>query len=190
MLTNNALTLLKNLQTLSLGSNPVFTGTLKNIAGTSISSGDLLAGDSQQSFPFWRFNKASMDSGEYNTPTPSVIRCYLTVTFGTGTTTAKVTDYDLADRLQKLPNYLTTSIQSAAGGIDESGHGYTELKIAVIAKQAVTVSEVGLFYGYLSNCTLIDRTLLDEPITMGVGDSALIKYRITNASEIPDYDEE
>lgn len=106
---------------------------------------------------------------------------------GSGTTPAKKTDYKLEARVGKGAATSTTTV-----GVDENGKVYTLYTIAFTntTTEALKISEIGYTAAlptlsgsasvtYLQ-CFLLDRTLLDSPITLAAGESCAIRYRLTN----------
>ena len=106
------------------------------------------------------------------------------VSFGTGTTPADVSNYCLENILTSTQ--ITVSIPSAVSY--SRGDNYDEYSVSfgVTNKitEAITVSEVGLtaapYYsgGSSDVCVLVDRTVLDTPITIPAGQSKQITYTI------------
>ena len=103
------------------------------------------------------------------------------VEFGIGTTPATVNDY-------KLESEITTGISVAypSSVTTEQTDSYIlwTVTFGVTASVEVTISEIGLKSrantsdGGASNTVLVDRTILDEPITIPAGQSKQITYTI------------
>lgn len=104
---------------------------------------------------------------------------YQHVEFGNGTTPATVNDY-------KLESEITTGISVASQDFPttEQTDKYIlwTATFGVKASVETTISEIGLFsHVYTSSgsfLTLVDRTVLDEPITIPAGQSKQITYTI------------
>ena len=106
------------------------------------------------------------------------------VSFGTGTTLASVSDYTLESRL--TDNQISVSTPSAVSF--SRGDAYDEYSVTfgVTNKTAndITISEIGLTAmpyspsGGSNVYTLVDRTVLDTPITIPAGQSKQITYTI------------
>ena len=104
---------------------------------------------------------------------------YQWVSFGSGTTPATVNDY-------KLESEITTgiSVTSQDSPTTEHTDKYTlwTATFGVKASVETTISEIGLFsHVYTSSgsfITLVDRTVLDTPITIPAGQSKQITYTI------------
>ena len=103
------------------------------------------------------------------------------VEFGNGTTPATVNDY-------KLENKITTGISVAypSSVTTEYTDSYIlwTVTFGITASVETTISEIGLTSiatigdGGLSATVLVDRTVLDEPITIPAGQSKQITYTI------------
>lgn len=108
------------------------------------------------------------------------------VSFGTGTTPATVSDYALESILG------STQISAAAPSNVSFSRGdtYDEYSVTFgitnITTEAITISEVGLTArpAYLGGspgynyCALVDRTVLETPVTIPAGQSKQITYTI------------
>ena len=97
------------------------------------------------------------------------------ISIGSGTGAAKVTDYWLE---KQITSGITCSIVQTDDIIDSSGNYFGEVVLNIIATSNVVIGELG----WSSACFLLDRTVLDTPISLSAGQTASIKYRITNAS--------
>lgn len=101
------------------------------------------------------------------------------VLFGNGTTPATVNDY-------KLESEITTGISVAypSSATTEQTDNYILWTVTFGVKASVetTISEIGLFSkAYTANesvTSLVDRTVLDAPITIPAGQSKQITYTI------------
>lgn len=97
------------------------------------------------------------------------------VVLGSGTSVAQVTDYWLESFITKG---ITCSLVQNKTTVDASGYCFGEVTINIIATQNVVIGELG----WTGMKYLLDRTVLDTPISLSAGQTASIKYRITNAS--------
>lgn len=104
---------------------------------------------------------------------------YQYVRFGNGTTPATVNDYKLESEIDsgiKVANPSTVTTEQTDSYI------LWTATFGVSASVETTVSEIGLIsYVYLSSgstSALVDRTVLDEPITIPAGQSKQITYTI------------
>lgn len=127
----------------------------------------------------------------YNTLDPQYNDRWSGVSFGSGTTPPTLDDYKIESIFNN--QQINASLTRRVRGIDSNGKPYMELTYIVTNKSnaSITVSEVATVTYNIAVCSsysdtsannndiLIDRTLLDTPITIPVGDSASIKYRIT-----------
>lgn len=103
------------------------------------------------------------------------------VDFGIGTTPATVNDY-------KLENKIVTGIKvaypSSVTTEQTDSHILWTVTFGVTASVEVTISEIGLKSravtgdGGSSSTVLVDRTVLDTPITIPAGQSKQITYTI------------
>ena len=107
------------------------------------------------------------------------------VSFGTGTTPATASDYQLESTLNSTQ--ITVSNPSAVSY--SRGDTYEEYSVTFgitnKTAEAITISEVGLtaapYYsssGTTSVYVLVDRTVLDTPVTIPAGQSKQITYTI------------
>lgn len=101
------------------------------------------------------------------------------IVIGKGTTPATLDDYCL--------EWLITSGMTASNsrGIDENGNPYTLITLTNITDKAITVGEIGVVgYGYYQAGSsspkhiLLDRTVLESPITIEPGGVGQITYTI------------
>ena len=101
------------------------------------------------------------------------------VQFGTGTTPATASDYFLQSIL--TPSQIDVSTPSAVSYSRGDTFDEYSVSFGVTNKtaDAITISEVGLIVcPYANNYVLVDRTLLDEPVTIPAGQSKQITYTI------------
>lgn len=106
---------------------------------------------------------------------PTVYNNVNGISIGSGTGAAKVTDYWLE---KHITAGITCSIVKTADIIDSSGNYFSEVILNIIANSNVVIGELG----WSNACFLLDRTVLDTPLSLSAGQTASIKYRITNAS--------
>lgn len=97
------------------------------------------------------------------------------ISVGSGTGAAKATDYWLE---KQITSGITASIIPNENTIDSSGNCFGEVTLNIVAQSNIVIGELGWSAGWF----LLDRTVLDTPISLSAGQTASIKYRITNAS--------
>lgn len=97
------------------------------------------------------------------------------ISVGSGTGAAKATDYWLE---KQITSGITGSIIANENTIDSSGNCFGEVTLNIVAQSNIVIGELGWSAGWF----LLDRTVLDTPISLSAGQTASIKYRITNAS--------
>lgn len=97
------------------------------------------------------------------------------ISVGSGTGAAMATDYWLE---KQITSGITGSIITNENTIDSSGNCFGEVTINIVAQSNIVIGELGWSTGWF----LLDRTVLDTPISLSAGQTASIKYRITNAS--------
>ena len=104
---------------------------------------------------------------------------YQYVRFGNGTTPATVNDYNL-----ESPIVENISVTNPSAPTTEQTDSYISWTVTfgVLASVETTISEIGLISRvYRSNgvmTTLVDRTVLDTPVTIPAGQSKQITYTI------------
>ena len=120
--------------------------------------------------PFTVMNKWSVDNNGFG------------VSFGKGTTPATMSDYSIEsglDGTQISVSYPNSVSYSRGDTFDEYSVSFG---ITNITSDAITISEVGLIVGVNSgsseNKVLVDRTVLDAPVTIPAGQSKQITYTI------------
>ena len=120
------------------------------------------------------------------------------VYLGSGAKAATRSDYTLQSPL--AASALTAGLIATDGGLDSNGHVFAEITLQLIAKQSLTIAEVGFFCmayppgsssasNWLTragSAILIDRTVLDSPLVLQPNEVGFIKYRITNETEFPE----
>lgn len=99
------------------------------------------------------------------------------IRLGSGVGAATVDDYNLQ---KQLTSGYTASLIRNSEMVDSSGYCFGEATINVIATKSIVIGELGFFYKDF----LLDRTVLDTPVSLKNGQTATIKYRITNASTL------
>lgn len=104
------------------------------------------------------------------------------IVLGSGARATSENDY----KLESIITSGFSSVLKTAVGKDEDGNLYREHTISLTAtgNSGLTVSELGSIRGSdrSDGTFLFDRTVLDSPVVLKYGESATIKYRITNAS--------
>ena len=112
---------------------------------------------------------------------PSATQSRTRFELGSGTDAPTKADYKLAQPIASSKLQITSSL---ANGTDDSGKAYGLIILACSnpTDTAIRIAEVGAFaavdsYGHY---VLLDRTLLDSPITLAPGESCAIRYRLTN----------
>lgn len=97
------------------------------------------------------------------------------IVLGSGVGAVSLDDYAL-----QAPFYdgFSYSLVRSTECTDSSGYCFSEFSINLTATKSITIGEVGFaIRGYL-----LDRTVLDTPLSLSTAQSGCIKYRITNAS--------
>ncbi len=104
---------------------------------------------------------------------------YQYVRFGNGTTPATVNDYKLESQID---SGITVANPSTVTTEQTDSYISWTVTFGVSASVETTISEIGLISkAYITNgdtATLVDRTVLDEPITIPAGQSKQITYTI------------
>ena len=109
------------------------------------------------------------------------------VSFGTGTTPSTVSDYFLESILGDTQISVTVPSAVTFSRVDTFDEYSVSFGVTNITDEAITISEVGLIANPLyggsptssSNVyTLVDRTVLDAPVTIPAGQSKQIAYTI------------
>ena len=102
------------------------------------------------------------------------------VSFGTGTTPSTASDYFLKNILGDTQ--ISVSVPSAVSfsRFDNYDEYSVTFGVTNITAEAITISEVGLTAKPQSNpyYVLVDRTVLDAPVTIPAGQSKQITYTI------------
>ena len=104
------------------------------------------------------------------------------VSFGTGTTPATMSDYSIESCLNSTKiNVSTPSAVSYSRG-DTFDEYSVSFGVTNITAEAITISEVGLTVGVTSGTpeymVLVDRTVLDAPVTIPAHETKHIAYTI------------
>ena len=104
------------------------------------------------------------------------------VSFGTGTTPATVSDYFLESILTTTEISVSTPSAVSFSQFDTYEEYSVTFGVTNKTAEAITISEVGLTavpYSYsTASYVLVDRTILDTPITISAGQSKQITYTI------------
>ena len=101
------------------------------------------------------------------------------VSFGIGTTPANATDYKLENSLPSTQ--ISVSVPSAVSFSRENTYDEYSVTFGVtnITTATITISEVGLIAApQTAYPVLVDRTVLDTPVTIPAGQSKQITYTI------------
>lgn len=111
------------------------------------------------------------------------------ISVGTGNAAATEDDYQLA---RPLTSGISLSLSEKLFGVDSPGFPYVQYKVTVTnnGSESVTVKEIG----YKQSCGmtkypgssaagttkvfLLDRTVLDVPVTVAAGDAGIITYKL------------
>ena len=104
------------------------------------------------------------------------------VSFGTGTTPATVSDYFLESILTKTEISVSSPSAVSFSQFDTYEEYSVTFGVTNNTAEAITISEVGLTavpYSYsTASYALVDRTVLDTPVTIPAGQSKQITYTI------------
>lgn len=103
------------------------------------------------------------------------------ILFGNGNTPVTVDDYKLSG---DVISTITATVAVTWDYTDDGCSGTAVCTLTNTGSSAITIAEVGLFAGFTSNNNmnvLIERTLLDEPITIPAGGIGKVTYTITFA---------
>ena len=130
-------------------------------------------------------NGSVCNAGYNDIYVPSPFLTYVTfnayggILIGTGTTPPTLDDYKMESQIQSGMN------ASNSRGFDENGNPYTIITLTNATDKAITVGEVGVVTsGYYnagssgSKHILVDRTVLDTPLTIEPGGVGQITYTI------------
>jgi hypothetical protein len=98
--------------------------------------------------------------------------CYAGTWFGSGTTPPTRDDFSLENIITEG---VTISHPSAVSVTETDDYVEYSVTFGVTATETVTISEVGLF---MSNYVMVERTVLETPITIPAGQSKQVTYTI------------
>ena len=112
---------------------------------------------------------------------PRATTSFTQVMFGTGDTPPTINDYNLSG------NFITGLVATKATTNLINSDSFsitTRYTLTNTGAEAVTIKEVGLgqsfnYYGSSENSCLIDRTVLDTPVTIPAGGVGQVEYTIT-----------
>ena len=150
------------------------------------------SGTGKALFPITATNGNTYYSNGYVTLAPyfGALSSSSTIRIGSGTTPATINDYNLESMLSSG----FTSTISKEYGLDSDNNPYVTFTIAVsnTSSSAMTIGEIGLFLGFgasstqyatsqTSSTVMVDRTVLDSPITIPAGEAATITYTLKSA---------
>ena len=102
---------------------------------------------------------------------------------GSGNTPASVDDY-------KLESIITTSLSgSVSKSVDDNGNLVIVISVTNTSSAPIIVGEIGIPANCHNESTardlcLVERTVLDEPITLGAGESCFISYKVNFAPTV------
>lgn len=132
----------------------------------------------------------STDSANTNTPPFKVMNGWSTsatvagVSFGTGTTPATVSDYFLESILGNTQIRVSAPNSISFNKLDTYEEYTVTFGVTNKTADAIAISEIGLTaipystYSGNNQYALVDRTVLDNPITIPAGQSKQITYTI------------
>ena len=104
------------------------------------------------------------------------------VRYGTGSSPATADDTDLESVIPSQSLNVVMPTEATVNFTSAYMEYTTTISVKNLTSAAITISEIGLFLGtYKSSSTtsfLVDRTVLDEPITIPAGQSKQITYTI------------
>lgn len=156
---------------------------------------------------FYSYIKSSFNAGDgtaiFKLPNGNILTSYITtghkppfsvmnvwakqvdnygVSFGTGTTPATASDYCLESILGTTQISVTVPSAVTFSRGDTFDEYSVTFGITNITTEAITISEAGLtampFKGNPNHYALVDRTVLDTPVTIPAGQSKQITYTI------------
>ena len=102
------------------------------------------------------------------------------VVFGSGTTKPTIDDIDLENR-------ITAGLSVTCGGLnlgkvaDGQYCAWASYTVTNTSEEEITISEIGVLTCYFNSGhypILMERTVLDEPITIPAGEQKIITYKI------------
>ena len=116
------------------------------------------------------------------------------ISVGTGNTAATEDDFQLAEPLTSGINLVLTE---TVYGADEPGYPYVQYKVTVTntGSDPITIKEIcykqtlnaakypGYATGAGDHICMLDRTVLDTPVTIAAGDSGIITYKLRTIPE-------
>ena len=102
------------------------------------------------------------------------------VSFGTGTTPPTASDYALESILGDTQISVAAPNAVSYSQGDTYDSYFVAFGVTNKTSEAITISEVGLTASPVTNtvCVLVDRTVLDTPVTIPAGQSKQITYTI------------
>lgn len=115
------------------------------------------------------FNSAIAANGSSNNAASGVY-------FGTGATAPSYDDYTLSGDI------IHTATASTAVNIADLDNGKAitgKYTITNTGAEEITISEIGLVYAFSTFRILVERTVLDTPVTIPAGGIGLVEYTIT-----------
>lgn len=143
------------------GSWPSWPGniTFKDVLGNDVT---VLSGEANYAYFANAFNHATTDY---------ITLGYVTMRVGTGTTEPTLDDYNL----ESIPEGITVD------SVTVTNTSITTKTYTAICSNSsdsdITITEVGLYMGSATGY-LLDRTILDTPITIPAGESRAVTYEL------------
>lgn len=108
--------------------------------------------------------------------------CFVTsnagIVLGSGTAPATRSDYKLENQITSGLTHLVTTIT------DEDGNRTYKLTLNSTTSEPITIGEIGIMGMFLTgggsgtNYALMERTVLDEPVTIPAGGVGVVEYTI------------
>lgn len=116
------------------------------------------------------------------------------ISVGTGNTAATDEDFQLAE---PLTSGISLTLSETVYGADEPGYPYVQYKVTVTntGSDPITVKEIcykqtlnaakypGYATGAGDHICMLDRTVLDTPVTIAAGDAGIITYKLRTIPE-------
>lgn len=151
------------------------TGSLGYIPAKSTGGGSCYIGGMMSRFPY------NVNTNAYFSYPPNA-----GIYFGSGNTPATENDYDLETL---ITSGLSASTPTVTRSADSDGNPFIQFMITITNSSAspITIREVGYYqmisatnsYGGMANSQwtfMLDRTVLDTPLTIPAGESGVLKY--------------
>lgn len=100
------------------------------------------------------------------------------IVLGTGTTPPTIHDYRLESQ---ITSGLTSQVSTL---VDEDNNRIYKITLISTSEDPITIGEIGIMGGFYAsersgyNYALIERTVLDEPVTIPAGEIGIVEYTI------------